>query len=56
MIRGLLTDEEVDTPVAQGLHVLAPGKRRAELERWFEEYLLPLFGDRIRPVTRAIAD
>lgn len=31
-------------------------KRRTQLERWFEQYLLPLFGDRILPVTQSIGD
>jgi predicted nucleic acid-binding protein len=40
----------------KGLYLLAPGKRRTELENWFENSLLPLFGDRVLPVTRTIAE
>ena len=40
----------------KGFMLLAPGKRRVELERWFEDYLLPLFGDRILPVTHQVAE
>ncbi len=36
--------------------LLTPGKRQAELERWFEDYLLPLFGERILPSTHPIAE
>jgi predicted nucleic acid-binding protein len=32
------------------------GKRRTQLELWFEQYLLPLFGERILPVTKSIGD
>jgi predicted nucleic acid-binding protein len=31
-------------------------KRRTQLEQWFEQYLLPLFDDRILPVTQSIGD
>jgi predicted nucleic acid-binding protein len=40
----------------RGLMVLSPGRRRAQLEQWFEQYLLPLFGDRILPVTHSVGD
>jgi len=37
----------------RGFTILPFGKRRAQLERWFEQYLLPLFADRILPVTQS---
>ncbi len=40
----------------RGFTILPPGKRRTQLEQWLEEYLLPLFGDRILPVTQGIGD
>ena len=40
----------------RGLVILPASKRRSELERWFENDLLPRFGGRILPVTRSIAD
>jgi toxin FitB len=36
----------------RGLTLLPQGKRRMQLEQWFEQYLLPLFADRILPVTK----
>ena len=36
--------------------LLPPGKRRVELERWFEESLLPLFGHLVLSVTHAVAE
>jgi predicted nucleic acid-binding protein len=39
----------------KGFTLLSPGKRRTELERWFEDHLIPLFAGRILPVTHAIA-
>jgi predicted nucleic acid-binding protein len=40
----------------RGFVVLPPGKRRTDLERWFEHDLLPRFQGRILPVTRSIAE
>jgi predicted nucleic acid-binding protein len=40
----------------RGFVVLPASKRRAALERWFENDLLPRFYGRILPVTHAIAD
>jgi len=40
----------------KGFTILAPGKRRTQLEGWLERYLLPLFAGRILPVTQTIAD
>jgi len=40
----------------RGFVILPAGKRRTELERWFEHDLLPRFLGRILPVTRSIAD
>ena len=40
----------------RGLVILPASKRRSELERWFENDLLPQFEGRILPVTRSIAD
>jgi predicted nucleic acid-binding protein len=36
----------------KGFALLSQGKRRAQLEQWFEQFLLPLFVDRILPVTQ----
>lgn len=40
----------------RGFVTLAASKRRDELERWFENELLPRFQERILPVTHSIAD
>jgi len=40
----------------RGFVMLPPGKRRTDLERWFEEDLLTRFNGRILPVTQSIAD
>jgi predicted nucleic acid-binding protein len=40
----------------RGFVILPKGKRRAELERWFENDLMLRFGGRILPVTYSIAD
>ena len=40
----------------RGFVILPAGKRRAELERWFENDLLPRFQLRILPVTHPVAD
>ena len=40
----------------RGLVVLPLSKRRTELERWFENDLLPRFQGRILPITQSIAD
>jgi predicted nucleic acid-binding protein len=42
--------------IRKGLIVLPPGRRRTELETWFETDLLVWFRDRILPVTHSIAD
>ena len=40
----------------RGFVILPAGKRRTELERWFENDLVPRFRGRILPVTHSIAD
>jgi predicted nucleic acid-binding protein len=40
----------------RGFTLLPRSKRRARLQQWFEHYLLPLFADRILPVTQSIGD
>jgi len=40
----------------RGFVLLPPGKRRAQLEEWFDWYILPLFASRILPVTKPIAE
>jgi predicted nucleic acid-binding protein len=40
----------------RGFTVLPQSKRRIRLEQWFEQHLLPLFADRILPVTQSIAN
>ena len=40
----------------RGFTLLPQGKRRAQLEQWFEQFLLPLFAGRILPITQTIAD
>jgi predicted nucleic acid-binding protein len=40
----------------RGLALLAPGKRRLQLEHWFGHSLLPLVATRILPITQPIAD
>jgi predicted nucleic acid-binding protein len=40
----------------RGFVTLPPSRRRTDLERWFENDLLPRFHGRILPVTRSIAD
>jgi toxin FitB len=40
----------------RGLTILPVGRRRSQLEQWFEDYLLPLFDERILPVTQRIGD
>jgi predicted nucleic acid-binding protein len=40
----------------RGFTLLPPGKRRTQLEQWFDQYLLPLFADRILPVTQRVGD
>ena len=42
--------------IRRGFTVLPPSKRRAQLEHWFEQYLLPLFTGRILPVTQSIGN
>jgi predicted nucleic acid-binding protein len=40
----------------RGFTILPLGKRRTQLELWFEQYLLPLFADRILPVTKSVGN
>ena len=42
--------------IRKGLTVLPPGRRRSELETWFQTDLLLWFRNRILPVTHVIAD
>jgi toxin FitB len=42
--------------IRKGLVVLPQGRRRADLETWFQTDLLIWFRDRILPVTNSIAD
>lgn len=39
-----------------GIEDLSPGKRRAELEEWFDQGLPDWFEDHLLPVTKAIVD
>ena len=40
----------------RGFASLPAGKRRTDLEQWFEQSLMPAFQGRILPVTQAIAE
>ena len=40
----------------RGLTILPLGKRRTQLEYWFEQHLLPLFAGRILPVTQRVGN
>ncbi len=40
----------------KGFCLLAEGRRRTQLEAWFETFLLPLFADRVLPVTQAVGE
>ena len=40
----------------RGLTILPESRRRAQLEEWMDNDLIPLFSGRILPVTQAIAD
>jgi predicted nucleic acid-binding protein len=40
----------------KGISLLAHGKRRTQLEEWFEGFLLPFFGPRVMAVTPEIGD
>jgi toxin FitB len=40
----------------RGLTILPDGKRLARLQDWMDNDLIPLFSERILPVTRAIAE
>ncbi|HMD85664.1 MAG TPA: type II toxin-antitoxin system VapC family toxin [Terriglobia bacterium] len=40
----------------RGFTALPQSKRRAQLEEWFEQYLLPLFAGRILPITQSIGN
>jgi predicted nucleic acid-binding protein len=42
--------------IRKGFSLLPQSKRREQLERWFEQYLLPLFGERILAVTQAVGN
>ena len=42
--------------IRKGLVVLAPSRRRSELEMWFHEDLLAWFRNRMLPVTHTVAD
>jgi predicted nucleic acid-binding protein len=42
--------------VRKGLITMPAGKRRTQLEEWMANDMIPLFIDRILPVTQAIAD
>lgn len=42
--------------IRQGIELLDPGKRRSELEQWIEQELISGFGDRILPITKAVAE
>jgi len=42
--------------LCKGISLLAPGRRRTQLEEWFEGFLLPLFGPRVLPITQEIGD
>ena len=42
--------------IRKGFTLLPQSKRRTQLEEWFEFYLLPLFADRILPVSQAVGD
>jgi len=39
----------------KGFAILPDGKRRSQLEEWFERNLLPLFAGRILPLTQEVA-
>ena len=40
----------------RGFVILQPGKRRRDLEHWFEMDLTPRFKGRILPITQSVAD
>jgi predicted nucleic acid-binding protein len=40
----------------RGFTLLPQSKRRMQLEQWFEHYLLPLFANRILPVTQSVGN
>ena len=40
----------------RGFTLLPQGKRRTQLEQWFEHYLLPLFANRILSVTKDVGN
>ena len=42
--------------IRKGFTLLPQSKRRAQLEEWLETFLLPLFGNRILPVTQAVGN
>jgi predicted nucleic acid-binding protein len=40
----------------RGFTILPLCRRRTQLEQWFEQYLVPLFADRILPVTHSVGN
>jgi len=40
----------------RGFNLMDPGKRRSNLEQWFDSWLLPLFDSRILPLNQAILE
>ncbi len=42
--------------IRRGIERLDQGKRRSGLQRWYQQELIPSFGERILPVSRAIAE
>jgi toxin FitB len=40
----------------RGFTLLPHSRRRLRLEQWFEQYLIPLFADRILPVTQSVGN
>jgi predicted nucleic acid-binding protein len=42
--------------IKKGIELLAPGKRRSQLEQWLTEDLESWFGGRVIPVDRLVAD
>jgi predicted nucleic acid-binding protein len=54
--RGLFTSVLALAEIRLGIELLDAGRRRLELEQWFEGMLLPSFQSRVLPVTREIAN
>jgi predicted nucleic acid-binding protein len=40
----------------RGFTLLPQGRRRIQLEQWFQQYLLPLFADRVLSVTKSVGN